>query len=94
MLTLNGAAPAAILRRVKPGRKKAAAPPTLSFGRKGKLAAVAPRPEKVFSFMNHRHAIERDLPIRTYDIDFAGIVSNIVYVRWLEDLRLAMMEEA
>lgn len=23
----------------------------------------------------------------TYDIDFAGIVSNIVYVRWLEDLR-------
>ena len=38
--------------------------------------------------------IERDLPIRTYDIDFAGIVSNIVYIRWLEDLRLAMMEEA
>jgi acyl-CoA thioester hydrolase len=38
--------------------------------------------------------IERDLPIRTYDIDFAGIVSNIVYVRWLEDLRLAMMAEA
>jgi acyl-CoA thioester hydrolase len=38
--------------------------------------------------------VERDLPIRTYDIDFAGIVSNIVYVRWLEDLRLAMMEEA
>jgi acyl-CoA thioester hydrolase len=38
--------------------------------------------------------IERTLPIRTYDIDFAGIVSNIVYIRWLEDLRLAMMEEA
>jgi acyl-CoA thioester hydrolase len=37
--------------------------------------------------------IERTLPIRTYDIDFAGIVSNIVYIRWLEDLRLAMMEE-
>ena len=26
-------------------------------------------------------------PVRTYDIDSAGIVSNIVYVRWLEDLR-------
>ncbi|MCO5247060.1 MAG: acyl-CoA thioesterase [Anaerolineae bacterium] len=26
--------------------------------------------------------------VRTYDIDFVGIVSNIVYVRWLEDLRL------
>jgi acyl-CoA thioester hydrolase len=39
-------------------------------------------------------SVERALPIRTYDIDFAGIVSNIVFVRWLEDLRLAMMEEA
>ena len=32
--------------------------------------------------------------MRTYDIDFAGVVSNIVYIRWLEDLRLAMLEEA
>jgi len=40
-----------------------------------------------------RRAVERPLPIRTYDIDFAGIVSNIVYVRWLEDLRLALMDE-
>ncbi len=38
--------------------------------------------------------VERVLPVRTYDIDFAGIVSNIVFIRWLEDLRLAMMEEA
>lgn len=29
----------------------------------------------------------------TYDIDFAGIVSNLVYVRWLEDLRGAMLAE-
>ena len=34
------------------------------------------------------------LPIRTYDIDFAGIVSNIVFIRWLEDLRLGLMAEA
>ena len=27
----------------------------------------------------------------TYDIDFAGIVSNLVYVRWLEDLRGEML---
>ena len=33
-----------------------------------------------------------NLPIQTYDIDFAGIVSNIVYIRWLEDLRLKMLE--
>ena len=31
-------------------------------------------------------------PVKTYDIDFAGIVSNIVYIRWLEDLRLKMLE--
>jgi len=36
--------------------------------------------------------IERPFPVRTYDIDFAGHVSNLVYVRWLEDLRLAMLE--
>ncbi len=41
-----------------------------------------------------RRAIERDFVVKTYDIDFAGIVSNIVYIRWLEDLRLAMMDEA
>jgi acyl-CoA thioester hydrolase len=33
-------------------------------------------------------------PVRTYDIDFAGIVSNIVYVRWLEDLRLELLARA
>lgn len=33
------------------------------------------------------------LPVRTYDIDYAGIVSNIVYIRWLEDLRLQMLSE-
>ena len=37
---------------------------------------------------------EQKLPIRTYDIDFAGIVSNIVFIRWLEDLRLGLMEQA
>jgi acyl-CoA thioester hydrolase len=37
---------------------------------------------------------EESLPIRTYDIDFAGIVSNIVFVRWLEDLRLGLMAQS
>lgn len=35
--------------------------------------------------------ITLDLPVRTYDIDFAGVVNNIVYIRWLEDLRLEML---
>jgi acyl-CoA thioester hydrolase len=37
--------------------------------------------------------VELDLPVKTYDIDFAGIVNNIVYVRWLEDLRLEMLSQ-
>lgn|SRR5579864_2448414 len=37
---------------------------------------------------------ELPLRVQTYDIDFAGIVSNIVFVRWLEDLRLGLMDEA
>jgi acyl-CoA thioester hydrolase len=37
--------------------------------------------------------VELALPVRTYDIDYAGIVSNIVYIRWLEDLRLTMLEQ-
>lgn len=37
--------------------------------------------------------VELDLPVRTYDIDFAGLVSNIVYIRWLEDLRLQVLAE-
>lgn len=32
------------------------------------------------------------LRIQGYDIDFGGVVSNIVYVRWLEDLRLAVLD--
>lgn len=30
----------------------------------------------------------------TYDIDFAGIVSNMSYIRWLEDLRNLFAEQA
>lgn len=37
--------------------------------------------------------VQLALPVRGYDIDFAHIVSNIVYVRWLEDLRTAMLDQ-
>ncbi|GAX40356.1 hypothetical protein NIES4075_13210 [Tolypothrix sp. NIES-4075] len=36
--------------------------------------------------------VEIAIPVRTYDID-VGIVSNIVYIRWLEDLRLKFLDE-
>lgn len=38
--------------------------------------------------------IRHQFRVMTYDIDFAGIVSNISYVRWLEDLRNLFAEQA
>ncbi len=37
-------------------------------------------------------SVALDIPVKTYDVDFAQIVHNAVYVRWLEDLRTALME--
>jgi acyl-CoA thioester hydrolase len=39
-------------------------------------------------------SVEHTFRVMTYDIDFAGIVSNISYVRWLEDLRNLFAEQA
>lgn len=36
--------------------------------------------------------VESDLEVKTYDIDVAGHVNNIVYVRWLEDLRSKLLD--
>jgi len=36
--------------------------------------------------------VEKNFQVKTYDIDFAGHVSNIVYIRWLEDLRFALLD--
>lgn len=35
--------------------------------------------------------IEKKLSVQAYDIDAMGIVSNIVYVRWFEDLRMEFL---
>ncbi len=37
------------------------------------------------------HRIELDLEVKTYDIDIAGHVNNIVYIRWIEDLRSKLL---
>jgi acyl-CoA thioester hydrolase len=39
-------------------------------------------------------AVQHDFQVMTYDIDFAGIVSNLSYIRWLEDLRNLFAEQA
>lgn len=36
--------------------------------------------------------LEKDIIIQGYDIDVLGIVSNIVYVRWFEDLRMYFLD--
>ena len=38
--------------------------------------------------------VQHTFRVMTYDIDFAGIVSNISYIRWLEDLRNLFAEQA
>jgi acyl-CoA thioester hydrolase len=37
--------------------------------------------------------IEKEIRINAYDIDVMGIVSNIVYIRWFEDLRLVFLDQ-
>jgi acyl-CoA thioester hydrolase len=36
--------------------------------------------------------LEHDITVSTYEIDFAGHVSNTVYLCWLEDMRLKMFD--
>ena len=36
--------------------------------------------------------VEMPLAVASYDIDYGGVVSNIVYVRWLEDMRHAVLQ--
>ncbi|UXV32545.1 acyl-CoA thioesterase [Mammaliicoccus sciuri] len=36
---------------------------------------------------------EKEIEVNVYDIDAMGIVSNIVYVRWFEDLRTAFINQ-
>lgn len=39
--------------------------------------------------MNHKY-VELKLNVNTYDIDIAGHVNNIAYVRWFEELRIKL----
>ncbi len=38
--------------------------------------------------------IELQFTVKTYDVDFAGIVHNMVYIRWLEDMRFKFLADA
>jgi acyl-CoA thioester hydrolase len=36
--------------------------------------------------------VETGIEVKSYDIDIVGHVNNIVYIRWMEDLRLKILE--
>ncbi len=36
-------------------------------------------------------SIEINIEVKTYDIDVAGHVNNVVYIRWLEDMRIELL---
>lgn len=40
-----------------------------------------------------RMYVERPVPVHSYDVDFMQIVNNTVYVKWFEDLRMAILDE-
>lgn len=37
--------------------------------------------------------VTKKIHVGTYDIDFAGHVSNIAYLRWMEDMRLLVFDQ-
>ena len=39
-----------------------------------------------------RLEVQVPLRVKPYDINVVGVVNNIVYVRWMEDLRMAMLD--
>ena len=43
-------------------------------------------------FKNSKYKVSVNFEIKTYEIDVAGHVNNIVYVKWLEDLRCKLFE--
>lgn len=43
--------------------------------------------------MNSNLQTKCNFDVNTYDIDIAGHVNNIVYIRWLEDLRNLLFKE-
>ncbi len=40
-----------------------------------------------------RMCIEQSIKVRTYDVDYMQIVNNTVYIKWFEDLRMAILDQ-
>jgi acyl-CoA thioester hydrolase len=44
-------------------------------------------------FNNNKYKTAITIEIKTYEIDIAGHVNNIVYIKWLEDLRCKLFKQ-
>ncbi len=44
--------------------------------------------------VDHPSLVSLPITVMTYDIDYARIVHNAVYIRWLEDLRTLLIADA
>lgn len=42
---------------------------------------------------NCKMYVQQDIKVRTYDVDYMQIVNNTVYVKWFENLRMAILDE-
>jgi acyl-CoA thioester hydrolase len=40
-----------------------------------------------------RMLVEMPIKVHSYDVDYMQIVNNTVYVKWFEDLRMAMLDQ-
>lgn len=40
-----------------------------------------------------RMLVEMPVKVHSYDVDYMQIVNNTVYVKWFEDLRMAMLDQ-
>jgi acyl-CoA thioester hydrolase len=58
----------------------------------GPASHDAPNLHRTSKVLQPEFGVELQFKVQTYDIDFAGIVSNQVYIRWLEDLRLEFLD--
>ena len=49
--------------------------------------------DKIMYAYTAEHKTSIDFEVKTYEIDVAGHVNNIVYVKWLEDLRIKLFSQ-
>jgi acyl-CoA thioesterase FadM len=50
-------------------------------------------PTREIGFSETKPHVQESIKIQPYDTDYMGIVHNITYIRWFENLRMAMLDK-